>query len=109
MNDMRPLNHSLKMNNTFIYKLPRYTDREFNPVFLIMDCLPPVNDWAWLTTDDSIFFNPNKWIYLGHYNCKLTLTDTRNSTIYNFYIDVLNFPPVFMNGAKPQNVKMRLN
>ena len=28
----RPQNHSIKMNNTFIYILPKYADRENNPV-----------------------------------------------------------------------------
>ena len=28
----RPQNHSLKMNNTLIYILPKYADRENNPV-----------------------------------------------------------------------------
>jgi hypothetical protein len=28
----RPLNHSMKMNNTFTYILPKYEDRENNPV-----------------------------------------------------------------------------
>ena len=28
----RPKNHSIKMNNTLIYILPKYADRENNPV-----------------------------------------------------------------------------
>lgn len=46
---------------------------------------------------------------MGHYECVLTLTDTRNASHHIFSIDVLNFPPRFVNNTKPKNVRVRLN
>jgi hypothetical protein len=89
------------MNNSFNYQLPKYKDRENNPVYLSMLCVPSVVDWAWLTPDDTIYFYPKKWNQMGHYDCELTLTDTVNATYHKFYIDVVNFPPKFANGLKP--------
>jgi hypothetical protein len=109
VDDRKPLNHSLKMNNSFDYQLPKYADRENNPVYLTLNCIPSVVDWAWLTPDDTIFFNPIKWSYVGHYECILELSDTANATYHYFYIDVLNFAPKFGNGLKPQHVKMNIN
>jgi hypothetical protein len=90
------------MNNSFNYHLPKYADRENNPVYISFQCLPSVYPWAQLiTADDSILFNPDKWAHVGHYDCVLRLTDTRNATYYKFYIDVVNFSPKFTNGMKP--------
>jgi hypothetical protein len=46
VDDLKPLNHSLKMNNTFNYHLPKYADRENNPVYISFQCLPSVSTWA---------------------------------------------------------------
>ena len=97
----RPQNHSIKMNNTLIYILPKYADRENNAVFKFLSCMPDIAEWGWLTNEDTIYFNPHKWKYAGHYECVLTLTDTRNASQHFFYIDVLNFPPKFANKMKP--------
>ena len=97
----RPLNHSIKMNNTVIYILPKYTDRENNPVSKLLQCIPDIAEWGWLTNEDTIYFNPYKWKYVGHYECVLTLTDTRNASHHYFHIDVLNFPPKFPNNMRP--------
>lgn len=101
MDGYRPLNQSLKMNNTIVYTLPAFEDRENNPIYKSMNCTPPVKAWAELTSDNKIMFSPTKWNFLGHYDCILTLSDTRNASSFYFYIDVLNFPPKFANGMKP--------
>jgi len=80
----RPQNHSMKMNNTLIYILPKYSDRENNAVYKFLSCIPDIAEWGWLTNEDTIHFNPNKWKYMGHYECVLTLTDTRNASKHFF-------------------------
>jgi hypothetical protein len=98
------------MNNSFNYHLPTYADRENNPVFVSFECLPSVSSWAWIIPgDDIILFNPEKWSHMGHYECLLSLSDTKNASHYPFYIDVVNFSPKFANGIRPSNIKVRLN
>jgi hypothetical protein len=90
------------MKNSLNYHLPKYADRENNPVNISFQCLPDVSSWAKLIPDDdSILFNPDKWSHIGHYQCVLSLSDTKNASNYPFQIDVVNFSPKFANGMKP--------
>jgi hypothetical protein len=72
-------------------------------------CVPSIIEWGRLTTEDSIYLNPTKWNQMGRYECVLTLTDTANATYNKFFIEVVNNPPIFANGQRPQSVKMNIN
>lgn len=56
--DKYPVNLTLRMNNTFEYKLPNYKDRENNPVFYILDSQPPLLLNFANIFDDAIIFKP---------------------------------------------------
>ncbi len=46
------------MNNTFEYKLPKYEDRENNPVYIVLDSMPPLFLEFATVFDDTLIIKP---------------------------------------------------
>jgi len=49
------------------------------------------------------------WNKIGHYECILQLSDGINKNSYKFLVDVLNYPPVFVNDQGPNDLNVNLN
>ena len=47
---------------------------------------------------DRIIINPTQWNHIGKYKVTITLTDTINSTSYNWNLEITNSAPYFSNG-----------
>jgi hypothetical protein len=87
-----PVDVSIKLNNTFYYKLPGWQDDETNPAIVFVE--PPDVHPFLVINNDTLVFYPNDWIYLKNYDIDVILSDTnKNSTPYPFKLKITNSAP----------------
>lgn len=95
---------TIKLNNTFEYLVPNYTDPEGNIVKLkvVTKGNYSLKNPFHYIQGDVLVFNPRTWAYLGSYNLSLELSDSVNATYYPFRLTITNSAPYF-SGPKPSN------
>jgi len=100
------------MNHTGTFLLDYFSDFEWHPAYLTIDYISAGGlpcPFAAHLPPYTLHLDPTSFAYLGLHTFRLTLSDTQNSSVSYFEVEVYNTAPVFVPDVAPMDMRVRFN